>query len=414
MAFDPVLEQAAQPRRAAPLTIELHSDLASAAAEWRSFQSRAAGGPHQSYEWTEIWLSAHPAADSIEPAIVFCRDRDGQCVAILPFAIRRPFGCTTLEWLGADQGNYSSGLFDPGYWSRPDAPDAQAVLDAVLAVIPGIDAVHLADHPATLHGFPNPLAELPGIAAPSDGYAFRIGRDWRSEYESRFSARYRRNLKRHERKLEETGPLRLHRLNKPADRLRVLERIFEQKSDWFAHRGMPDAFAGEAIQRFYRALVTAQPESNDFDVRVYELRAGKEPLAACADVLFRNCYYGLVASTISGDLARHGPGNLLFHRLVEQLAEEGAEMFDCGAGENEQKLRWCTERRKRRHALVPVTEVGRLYTAAVKAGLAAKAQVKQSPLLSRLANMVRRHGPRLFSALPLLAVGTAGLALLEA
>lgn len=414
MAYNPALDQLPASRSATGLSIEIHHQLASVASEWKAFQQRAAGGPHQSYEWIKVWLASHPMANLIEPAIAFCRDAQGNCVAILPFGIRRPFGCTTLEWLGADQGNYSSGLFDPAYWRRPEAPSAQALLDELLEAIPGIDAVHLADHPATLADMPNPLSALPGVAAPSDGFAFDIGPDWRAEYEARFSARYRRNLKRHERKLETHGAVGLYRLDGTAERLRALDTLFSQKSEWFVQRGIPDIFASEDMRRFYRTLVTAPLDDSDLSVRVYELRVGDKTIAACIDILHNNCYYGLLASTSSCELARHGPGNLLFHRLVDQLAEEGVARFDCGAGENEQKLRWSTERRERHHVLVPVTEVGRLYAAAMTAGLIAKAQVKQSVWLWRMANLVRRYKPRLLASLPFLAVGGATLILLEA
>lgn len=393
------------------LTVEIHSRPTEMAGEWRAFQAHAAGGPHQTYEWIDVWLSAHPASAAVEPAIVICRDA-GRCVAVLPFAIRRHFGCATLEWLGADQGNYSSGLFDADYWSAPEAPRASMLLDRILLAFPGVDAVHLADHPADIHGIANPLADLPGVAAPSDGYAFSIGPDWQRQYESRFSARYRRNLKRKLRRLENYGPVRLVHVGETADRLETLATIFDQKSEWFAQRGIADIFADQDIRRFYRALVSA-PRAEGNAVRVYELRVGSEIAAACVDLLYGGCYYGLIASTTSGDLSRYGPGNILFHRLVETLAHEGVERFDCGAGENEQKLRWCTERRERRHAIVPVTEKGRLYAAALKGSLIAKTQIKQSAWLLRIANLMRRHRPKLLSSLPLLAGGGTLIVLLE-
>src|SRR5690606_31029201 len=116
MAYNPALGQTAESPSTA-LSVEVHYELGTPAAEWKAFQEKAAaGGPHQTLEWGKVWLTSHPMANSIEPAIVICRRSDGRCVALLPFGIRRPFGCTTLEWLGSDQGNYSSGLFDAGYW----------------------------------------------------------------------------------------------------------------------------------------------------------------------------------------------------------------------------------------------------------------------------------------------------------
>jgi CelD/BcsL family acetyltransferase involved in cellulose biosynthesis len=80
----------------------------------------------------------------------------------------------------------------------------------------------------------------------------------------------------------------------------------------------------------------------------------------------------------------------LFQRLVEQLANEGIEMIDCGAGEDEDKLRWCTQQRQRLHAIVPVTAKGHAYAAALKAKLSAKLHIKQSPKLWSLAKRLRQ------------------------
>lgn len=413
MAFEPLPRQPGEMAGKPGLAVEMHASLTQVAGEWRAFQARAAGEPHQTLEWVSAWLSAHPDRHSVEPAIALCRDGAGRCVAILPFAIRRRFGCATLEWLGADQGNYSSGLFDPAYWRRGDAPDAAALLDAVLSAIPGIDAVHLADHPTQLHGLPNPLAGLPGVAAPSDGYAFSIAPGWRPEGDDRFGARYMKGIRRNMRRLRKQGEVAILRVEKPAERIAALDTLFEQKSRWFAGRGIPDCFAGEGLRGFYRALVSA-PDEGGLSVRLHELRVGDEVAAVSLDLLFGARYDGLIASTASGELARFGPGNILFHRLVEDLSEEGVKVFDLGAGESDQKRRWCTDRRRRRHALAPVTEKGRLYTAALSAKLIAKTQVKRTPWLLRLANAMRRHSPRLLSSLPLLAAGGSLATLLEA
>ena len=76
--------------------------------------------------------------------------------------------------------------------------------------------------------------------------------------------------------------------------------------------------------------------------------------------------------------------------MVEQMSKDGIEMVDCGAGEDENKLRWCTEKRVRQHAILSVTVKGHIYAAVLKTFLLAKLQVKQSPQLWKLTKRLRK------------------------
>ena len=113
-------------------------------------------------------------------------------------------------------------------------------------------------------------------------------------------------------------------------------------------------------------------------------------IAANIGLVFQNTLYGFSTCTAYGPMRRHGPGRILFRQTVEHMAQDGIEAIDCGAGEDENKLRWCSEQRTRLHTLVPVTAKGRLYTAALKAELLVKVQIKQSPQLWSLAKRMRQ------------------------
>ncbi len=125
-------------------------------------------------------------------------------------------------------------------------------------------------------------------------------------------------------------------------------------------------------------------------VSMFVLRSGDQIIATNLGVIFQNRLYALITSTTSGPALRYAPGRVLFLRLVEQMSKDGIEMIDCGAGEDENKLRWCTEERVRQHAILPITVKGHVYAATLKAALLAKLKIKQSPQLWSLTKRLRK------------------------
>ena len=372
------------------LHIEVYSDLDDVAAPWREFQLIAAGGPHDSFEWTDAWLRTGGRAEPCEPLITVGRNDAGEIAFLLPLTIRNRFGCKALEWLADDHGNYSSGLYNRNAHAFLMEQDGERLLAALLAVLPDVDLVSLSGQPVEIDGMTNPLGRLPGVAAASAGYALPMNLDWQSHYRSRFSSNYRRNLRRNERRLAELGSFAFERVDHVDERLEIIDFIIGEKRKWLAERGIEDFLACEKSQEFYRELACITDESAGLAPCIHVLKAGGENLSASLDVIFQNRFYGLIAATTSGPQKRHGPGKLLLKYTIREMANAGISVIDLGAGEEDNKLRWCTERRDRHDSIVPITTRGRLYGEAHRATLLAKLHIKQSPGLWHLATQLRR------------------------
>ena len=80
----------------------LHGDLAEIEPEWKAFERHCACTALQSFDWITNCHRHLGAPMGAIPAIVFGRDRYGQLLFVLPFAIipRAPFRC--LTWLGSN------------------------------------------------------------------------------------------------------------------------------------------------------------------------------------------------------------------------------------------------------------------------------------------------------------------------
>jgi len=380
------------------LRVEIHRDIPELRDLWRNFQAVARGGPHDTWEWADAW--ARTAGKASAPLIAIGRDASGQILFLLPLTIRKRAGCDILEWLGAEQGNYTSGLFHPAAWTEQTLPRGKDLLARVLGALPRIDAVHLADQPLAIGNTLNPFARLPGIPAASEGHAFPLNAAWHKHFKESFSSHHRNNIRRSERQLGELGAVRFDVVEHGPVRSQVMDGIITEKRIWFADRGLPDCFANAAVREFFRLLVQIPDTDAGPAIRIFTLSVGDEIVATNLGLIYQNKFYGLIASTTAGPMRRHSPGRLLFLRLVEYLANEGIETLDCGAGEDLEKLRWCTQRRERWNAIVPVTAKGFVYAAALKSMLFIKRQIKQSPRLWNQVNRLRKWKSRFGASRP--------------
>ncbi|MFQ5625767.1 MAG: GNAT family N-acetyltransferase [Methyloligellaceae bacterium] len=394
------------------LTVEIHRDIPALRDVWRNFQGEARGGPHDTWEWADAW--ARTAGKFTPPLIAIGRDASGDILFLLPLTIRKRMGCNMLEWLGGEQGNYSSGLFHPTAWSEKTLPRGKDLLALVLDTLPRFDAVHLDKQPAEINKSLNPLAGLPGIPAASAGHAFPLNADWHKYFKQKFSSHQRSKLRRSERQLCEQGAVGFEVVEQGPERSQVMDGIIAEKRKWLAQKGIPDCFAEADVRDFYRSLVQITDTTAGPATRIFTLSVDDEIVATNLGLIYQNKFYGLTASNTCGPLCRFSPGSILFLHIVEHLANEGIEMIDCGAGEDVNKLRWCTEWRERRHAIVPVSVKGAVYTAALKSLLLIKLKIKHSPQIWGQVKRLRKWKSILGAPRPSAANSTSSTVSLKA
>jgi len=377
------------------LTLKVHTDLGEIREPWLEFERGAKGGPHDTWEWADIW--SRTVGRFSTPLITVGRNASGDILFLLPLTIRKHLGCNVLEWLGAEHGNYASGLFHPTAWLQEALPRGNDLLALVLDALPRVDAVHLEKQPRDIENGFNPLASLPGVMAASAGHAFPLDKNCETTTQKQISSRFRRSLRSSERRLAEQGGLEFKVMERAPDQLDAVDNMISEKGEWFAEMGIANFFARQGVHEFYQALVQLPGKREGLTTRIYELRVGGSVVATNLGVIRHNVFYGLMASTTLNPIRRYGPGSVLFLRIVEHLANEGIEKIDCGAGEDDNKRRWCDEERIRRHVIVPVTPRGRVYAAILKAILRVKLQIKQSPQLWSLMKRARKWKPTLGS-----------------
>jgi CelD/BcsL family acetyltransferase involved in cellulose biosynthesis len=374
----------------AAIQLALTGDLQSLAQDWRRFQQRADCTPFQTFDWLATWQRHIGAPAGVKAAIVTGRRPNGDLLFIVPLAIERMRVGARLVFLGRALGDYNAPLLAPEF---PDfvAPSGFA---SWWASIQGLvkrtegyrhDLVVLDRMPEQVGQQVNPLVALTTRLNPSSAYMTRLGADWDSFYKAKRSSATRRRDRTKRKALSESGDLHIVTAHSPAEAQATLDILFGQKSRWFARLGIPNLFARPGHAEFFGAIAA---QTAGF-AHVSRLDTGSQCLAANLGLLFRGCYYHVLASYDDGPLARFGPGVVHLHELMRYAIEAGCDQFDFTIGDESYKRDWADTVIELYDHVAAASWLGRLPAAATDLALRAKRFIKQSPLLWSLAGWIR-------------------------
>lgn len=377
---------------AANTTIEVHSDLAAAAVEWKIFERFADVKPFQIFGWLDQWQRHIGARKGTVPVLVFGRDEKGAILFILPLAIETHHSLRRLTFLGAELGDYNAPLLSLRFIQHPAAESFPAVWESVVALLRSdqrfrFDLVDLPKMPEMVGAQKNPLLGLNVMPNRSGAYVATLGSEWESYYATRRSASTRKTNRRKRKQLEARGHVAfIGELDNEAAG-QTLDTLFAQKSETFARMGVENILSRPGYREFYRTLAT-DPDLRDL-VHVARLNVGTETGATNMALQFRGQYYLILSSYHSGDLARLGPGREHLHELLRHTIERSFRYFDFTIGDESYKLDWSDTRLTLYDHLAACTPRGMMVAPYLRFLRRVTRFVKQTPLLWRLAVKVR-------------------------
>lgn len=327
------------------LTIALYDCPGEIETEWRAFESKALGSAFQSFAWCMSLVVAARGQSNERPLIVVGRDTRGEIAFILPMALHRRLGITSLRWLEQCRSAYNMGLFRHDIVGGFDAATVRQVLRAVRARHPSIAAVKLLSQPRHWGGQANPFSAL--ATACSGVLAFEVDASLPAEGFLRcaLSAHQRKLLKAKRRKLAECGTLEHRVARDGAERLTTLETFLGQKAIQLAERGERNVFENAIQQRFLRNLAQqtspgAGVPDGSGEVEFHSLEVAGAPVAVLIGQRFQDTFFVHAISMTSQELARHSPGLLLMHDVIVHQIEAGPRRIDLGPGRGRHKEMW--------------------------------------------------------------------------
>jgi CelD/BcsL family acetyltransferase involved in cellulose biosynthesis len=307
-------------------TVDLESGLTGVAAEIDDLADRSGASPFARPDWFEPFLRAFGGADRL---VVATARRDGRLAAALPLLRGRGSLTSPTNW------------HTPAYGPVAEDSDAAATLArAVVAWAPSVLDLSFLDPagPFTLaldeavqgagrRVIRRPVLRSPYVPLDADYAAF----------EKTLPSKFRREVNRRRRKLEELG------------RLEIVfedgrERLVELLDDGFAVEGSGWKTAeGTAIasqpetERFYREVSARAAEQGWLQLGF--VRLDGRCLAFSLMIALGDTVH-VVKVGFDPEWRKYAPGTLLTRAAIERAFEQGRARYDFLGGEDAYKLDW--------------------------------------------------------------------------
>ena len=377
----------ASAREVVPASVEVLSNFAGLAADWRGFQARAAGTFYQTYEWCSSWQDTVGAANQIEPCIITGRDRFGRLLFLLPMCIRVSAGCRVLEWIATWQIGYGYGLFDRDF--LPGAPGWFATEGwRILAEHVQVDAVWLRSMPERLHGHPHPLTAWFSFAGRNRSYIMSLEGGYDALYAAKRSPESRRGNRKRDLKLASLGPITFGLPASIDDAKARLEEMFQHQAGRLGEAGIANVF-GEGERAFVQRLAAfTAPEQPG--LLAFHLKVGGQMEAMMLGGYYDNTYWAMISSLGPGLARRYSPGDAALRRTIEACCKAGLKTFDFSSGDTAYKSHWADEVIMLHDTIRATSVRGYPWALVCTLTVLAKRTIKTNDVLWPLARWLRR------------------------
>jgi CelD/BcsL family acetyltransferase involved in cellulose biosynthesis len=361
--------------------LSIHNDLAAVEQDWRAFERTAGCTVFQTFDWMSAWYRNIGVRNGVVPVIVTGRDSGGSLLFILPLAIETG-KARRLTWFASDICDYNMPLLAPEFSrhvGRERFLEVWRDLVGRLQSHPDFryDLIHFEKMPEQVGGQLNPMLGFRAVLNPSNAYLTALGADWDSFYTAKRSSATRRRDRTKRKRLGEFGEVKFVTAAGEQEIRTSFEILKQQKSLQFARMGVANLFAKPGYPEFYRELAECRPDL----IHISRLDVGAVPAAVNYGVMFRGCYYHVLASYTDHEMCKYGPGAAHLHDLMGYAITHGCKTFDFTIGDERYKRDWYDTELKLYDHIAIATARGAMVAGPLLAARAVKRWIKQTPIV---------------------------------
>jgi CelD/BcsL family acetyltransferase involved in cellulose biosynthesis len=362
--------------------LSIHDDLSAVETDWRAFEREADCTVFQTFDWGSAWHRHIGVRRNVTPVIISGRDAAGELLFILPLAIETSGLVRRLIWFASDLCDYNAPLLAPDFSRRINpAGFLELWRDIVdrLQSHPNFryDLVEFEKMPERVGVQANPMLELSAVRNPSNAYLTRLSGDWESFYAAKRSSATRRRDRTKRKRLAEFGEVKFVDPASAEEVAASFEILMQQKAVQFARMGVSNLFARPGHPEFFREVATTRRDL----VHVSRLDVGAVPAAVNLGLMFRGCYYHVLASYTDHDLSKFGPGAAHLHDLMGYAINRGCKAFDFTIGDERYKRDWCDSEVMLFDCIAFATMRGAMVAGPLLAARTVKRWIKQTPMV---------------------------------
>lgn len=362
---------------AAGLRLELVRRLEDAKDRWQRFEAHAVSTPFQSWPWVETW-ARHGGAEGEAPLIVLGYEGEALKI-ILPLAVERRFGISSLVWLGQDISDYNGPLIAPDLLGRISVSDVEDILRTISTLAGGMDSIRLEKQPKLLGTFANPFAALNASDFTCSAHSMRLAGDWETFIREKRSSKRLKRQRQRLAGLGRMGELTFEQILDPDERRIVVDQLLEWKALKLDARGSRNPFREGSMDRFLKDC-SGSRDMADL-IRIHTLKVDGRLAAGTIGILRGDHYIYFITSYDAEQFGRHSPGSVLLEHLIQEMHQADLKIFDFSNGDEPYKEEWCERCMGLTVTLLPLTLAGRAGIAAEVLALRAIREIKSRPRL---------------------------------
>lgn len=341
--------------------------------------------PAQHPLWIEEWV-----ANTAPDGFVVVVEADGRPVYALALEVEGSGPFRVARFMSGRHANGNFPAADPAFL-KAGAFDAEAVLGAIHAAHPDVDALVLERLLPEHEGMANPLLALPHFPSPNVSLAVSLEGGFDALL-SRISGKRKKKKHRSQtRKFEAAGGFRRIEAKIPEEVSRLLDAFFAMKEFRFRKMGIANVFGDMEVQNFFRSLFRDALAENPppFVLHALEVDGALRAITGSSRSGKRLvCEFGAIAED---DLGHTSPGDYLFFENIGEACRQGLEVFDFSVGDEPYKRLWCDIETRHFDVVAPLTAKGALLARTLQLKAGVKAWIKNSPTIWKLAKLLRKR-----------------------
>lgn len=357
-----------------------------ALSSYRALCDGAVHAPAQSVHWVQNWV------EQLQPdGLIASVWEHGRPVFALALEVTNAGPFRVARFMGGSHANGNFPVASPAWLASAEKAAVLALVEAIAAARPDIDALVLERATPHLAGQANPLLFLPHSRSPNIALSVDLQGGFDAILEQTSAKRKRKKHRSQMRKFEAAGGFRRIIAQTPEETRRLFDAFLEMKEKRFEAMGVANVFADAGIRKFFHALF-CNALAADMPIFTLEgLEVGGELRAVtgtsrCGRRLI--CEFGGIHDD---ELATSSPGEFLFYENIKQACETGYDIYDFGVGDEPYKRLWCNSETHHIDVIMPLSGKGRIYTTGLKTAARLKAAVKNNPTAWRLAKSLRKR-----------------------
>ena len=293
----------------------------------------------QKYSWCKYWYEIFQ--QKYEPNIVVVFKNEIP-LAIFPLCINNSGYVKKLQFIGGEQADYLSPIFEPDYimpvgkWN-----------EILKKLKPKYDIVLFYKIPEHIKFKQNYFINT--ISAKKNGSSFGIILPENiSQYENSLKSKFKNDNRRNLRRLKENGEISFKIIstenNNLIDFKNNIAIALEQKSRRLKNHLGNKIFENNLVKDFYENSYLLG--DSNFQVEFSTLSVNNELVASHWGFIEHDWFYYLLPTMAGKNWYKYSCGKLLNNYLIEQSISKGHKYFDFTIGDESYKKNWCNNEMK--------------------------------------------------------------------